>query len=336
MFLLHLIRALLLSRSALALENLALRQQLAVLKLSIPRPRVQLRDRVFFVLLRRLWTGWKGGLILVRPETVVRWHRQGWRLFWRLRSGGGRGRRNLSVEVRDLIRRLSRENRLWGAPRIQAELARLGFHVAKSTIEKYMARRTDPPSGKWRAFMKNHAGEILACDFFIVPTATFKTLIGFVVIELGRRRIVACDVTAHPTASWTAIIVQRAMLAVGRRAKYLVRDRDGIYGAEFKRVVKSLGLRQMVTAYHSPLQNAYAERVIGTLRRECLDHVIVMGERHARAILDEYVAYYNAERTHQALDGNSPFPRDHEPNAKGKVIAFPHLGGLHHSYRRVA
>jgi len=145
-----------------------------------------------------------------------------------------------------------------------------------------MARRTGPPSGKWRAFLRNHAGELLACDFFLVPTASFKTLIGLVVIELERRRIVACDVTEHPTAGWAASVVKRAMLAVGRRAKYLVRDRDAIYGAEFKAGIKCLGLRQIVSAYHAPLQNAYAERVIGTLRRECLDHVIVMGESHAR------------------------------------------------------
>ncbi len=199
-----------------------------------------------------------------------------------------------------------------------------------------MCRHKGPPSGKWRAFMKNHAGEILACDFFIIPTATFKTLIGFVVIELGRRRIVACDVTEHPTAGWTAAVVQRAMLAVGRRAKVLVRDRDRIYGAEFKRVIKGLRLKQMVSAYHSPLQNAYAERVIGTLRRDCLAHVIVMGERHAREILGEYVGYYNAERTHQALGGESPVPRDESPVENGRVISYQHLGGLHHSYRRVA
>lgn len=199
-----------------------------------------------------------------------------------------------------------------------------------------MARHRGPPSGKWRAFMKNHAGEILACEFFIIATATFKSLIGLVVIELGRRRIVACDVTDPPTAGWTAALVQRAKLAVRGRAQFLVRDREGIHGAEFKRVVKGLGLKQMVSAYHSPLQNAYAERVIGTLRRDCLDHVIVMGERHAREILEEYVGDYNAERTHQALGGDSPVPRDQLPVENGRVVSVEHLGGLHHSYRRVA
>ena len=241
-----------------------------------------------------------------------------------------------ALESRELIRCLSRENRLWGAPRIQAELERLGVHAAKSTVERYMIRHRGTPSGEWRAFLHNHAGEILACDFFTVPTATFKTLIGFVVIELGRRRIVACDVTEHPTATWAASAVQRAMLAVGRRAKFLIRDRDAIYGAEFKAVVKSLGLRQMVSAYRAPLQNAHAERVIGTLRRECLDHVIVPGERHARTVLGEFVRYYNAERSHQALGADSPEPRVDWRVAKGRVLSFAHLGGLHHSYRRSA
>ena len=330
------IRALLLPRAALAAENLAMRQQLNVLRRSVPRPRVQLRDRFLWVLLRRFWSGWRGSLIIVQPSTVVRWHRAGWRLLWRWRSRGKPGRPIVGFEVRELIRRLSRENRLWGAPRIQAELARLGFKVAKSTVERYMARRTGPPSGKWRAFLRNHAGELLACDFFLVSTASFKTLIGFVVIELERRRIVACDVTEHPTAGWAASVVQRAMLAVGRRAKYLVRDRDAIYGGEFKAATRGLGLRQLVCAYKSPLQNAYAERVIGTLRRECLDHVIVMGEEHARRILDEFVQYYNAERAHQALNGDSPVPRAIEAGNGREIVALPHLGGLHHSYRRAA
>ncbi len=331
-----LIRALLMPRAALAAENLALRQQLNVLRRSVPRPRVRLRDRLLWVFLRRFWSEWRGSLIIVQPSTVVRWHRESWRLLWRWRSRCKPGRPLVGLEVRELIRRLSQENRLWGAPRIQAELARLGFKIAKSTVERYMSRRTGPPSGKWRAFLRNHAGEVLACDFFLVPTASFKTLIGFVVIELERRRIVACDVTEHPTAGWAASVVQRAMLEVGRRAKYLVRDRDAIYGAEFKAAMRRLGLRQMVCAYKTPLQNAFAERVIGTLRRECLDHVIVMGESHARGILEEYVEYYNGERTHQALDGDSPVPHEERSVEQGRVISFEHLGGLHHSYRRAA
>lgn len=235
--LIALLRALLFTRKHLALENIVLRQQLAVLERSILR-------------------------------ALVRWCE-------RTACGARRGFKPSSSDS------------------VSAQRS--------PPPEGYMTRRRGPPSGKWPAFLKNHAGEILACDFFSVPTASFKTLIGFVVIELGRRLVVACDVTEHPTASWAAGIISRAMLAVGRRAKHLVRDRDAICAEPFKVVMKSLGLRQMVSAYHAPLQNAPAERVIGTLRCECVDHVIVMGGRHARAILDEYVEYYNADRTHQAL-----------------------------------
>ena len=198
-----------------------------------------------------------------------------------------------------------------------------------------MVRHRGPPSGSWRAFLRNHADEILACDFFIVPTVSFKTLIGFVVMELGRRRIVACDVTASPAAGWAATVVRRAVLAAGGRAHYLLRDRDAIYGEEFRAAVRSLGLRQVVTAYHSPLQNAHVERVIGTIRRECLDHVIVFGEEHAREVLGEYVAYYNEERTHQALGAESPIVSE-APVGKGPIASIPYLGGLHHGYRRAA
>jgi hypothetical protein len=240
MLLLILLRAILLSRTSLALENLALRQQVAVLKRSAPRPRVRLRDRIYWVLLRRFWSGWRDSILIVRPSTVVRWHRHGWQLLWRWRSRGKPGRPTITIELRELIRRLSRENRFWGAPRIQAELERLGHHVAKSTVERYMVRRSGPPSGTWRAFLRNHSGEVLACDFFLVPTATFKSLIGFVVMELGRRRIVACDVTTNPTASWAASVVLRAVLAAGGRACYGLRDRDSIYGEEFRSAMRTI------------------------------------------------------------------------------------------------
>lgn len=331
-----LLRALLISRTALVLENLALRQQIVVLERSAPRVRLRARDRIFWVLLRHLWTGWRDCLAFVQPSTVVAWHRQGWRLLWRMRSRGRPGRPPISRELRELIRRLARENRLWGAPRIQAELERLGFHVAKSTVEKYMVRRTGPSSGTWRAFLRNHAGEILACDFFTVPTASFRSLTGFVVMELARRRILACDVKAHPTAEWAAGVVNRATSVGGGAARFVLRDRDAIYGRVFRSAMRRLGLRQLVTAYRSPLQNAHAERLIGTIRRECLDHMIVMSEDHGRKLLGEFVHYYNEERTHQALGPEPPVPGDVGPVIGTKVISSPHLGGLHHSYRRAA
>ena len=199
-----------------------------------------------------------------------------------------------------------------------------------------MVRRRGPPSGTWRAFLRNHAGEILACDFFLVPTASFKALIGFAVMELDRRRIVACDVTSNPTASWAANVVRRAVLSAGGRARYLLRDRDSIYGEAFKSVVRSLGLRQLVTAYHAPRQNAHVERVIGTIRRECLDHLIVMGEDHARRILEEFVHYYNEDRTHQALGPASPIQAENAQAGTKHLVSVPYLGGLHHGYRRAA
>ncbi len=281
--------------------------------------------------LRRVWGGWRNALGFVQPATVVAWHKQGWRLFWRLKSRGRPGRPAVSLEVRELIQRLSRENRLWGAPRIQRELEHLGHNVAKSTVDKYMVRYSGPPSPTWRAFLRNEGAAILACDFFQVPTATFKTLTGFVVMELGRRRILVCDVTMHPTAAWAATCLERATQA---GHQFLLRDRDSIYGDGFRAMMRRLGLRQLVSAYETPLQNIYVERLIGTLRRECLDHVIVMGEEHARQILAEFATYYNEARCHTALDGDVPAHREVEMT--GSLTVKPFLGGLHHGYARAA
>jgi transposase InsO family protein len=240
----------------------------------------------------------------------------------------------VALEVRELIRRLSRENRLWGAPRIRDELRLLGHDVAKSTVEKYRTRRRGPPSPTWHTFLRAHGSEILACDFFAIPTATFRTLIGFVVMELGRRRILACRVTTCASAAWAAQLVRHACSP--EQFRFLMRDRDGVYGDEFNAAMRSLGLHQMVTAPRAPLMNAHAERVIGTLRRECLDHVIVLGHDHAQRLLDEFVEYYNDERPHQALDGERPAHRHRLVGTTGPVVAQPRLGGLHHSYRRAA
>ena len=310
---------------------MALRQQVAVLKRSVSRPRLRRTDRLFRVFLRRVWGGWRNSLGLVQPATVVAWHRQGWRLFWKLKSRGKPGRPAVLQEVRNLIRRLSRENRLWGAPRIQRELEHLGHNVAKSTVDKYMVRYTGPPSPTWRAFLRNEGAAILACDFFQVPTATLKTLTGFDVMELGRRRILVCDVTKHPTAAWAASCLARAIQA---GHQFLLRDRDSIYGDELRATIRRLGLRQLVTAYKTPLQNVFVERLIGTLRRECLDHVIVMGAEYARQILAEFSTYYNEARCHTALDGDVPAHREVEMS--GSVSATAYLAGLHHGYARAA
>lgn len=336
MVILNLIRSLFESRSALLAENLALRQQLAVLRRTAPRPKVLTRDRVFWVLLRRIWGGWRGCLHIVQPETVIRWHRLGWRLVWRAKSKGKPGRPPIPLEVRDLIQRMSRENRFWGAPRIKDELATLGYEVAKSTVEKYMDRAPSPPSPTWRAFLRNQATEILAADFFTIPTATFKSITGFVVVELGRRRILAIGATASPSASWATTMLRRAVLRAGRSVRYLLRDRDSIYGEVFNQAAQSLGLSRVVTAYKAPRMNAHCERLIGSIRRELLDHVIVMGEGHATLLLEEYGTYYNETRCHQGLDGDSPEGREPPSSGQEHVVATSHLGGLHHSYRRAA
>ena len=256
--------------------------------------------------------------------------------MWTLRSRKKGGRPPVPLEVRDLIRRLSKENRLSGSPRIQMELARLGFHVAKSTVEKYMVRRAGPPSPEWAEFIRLQANGIVACDFFQIPTATFRCLTGFVVMELGRRRILSVDVTWNPTAAWAASRLRAAVAAAPRTAEFLIRDRDSIYGLHFRETAKALGLQEMLTAYRAPKMNAHCERLIGTLRRDLLDHVIVMGESHARGLLTEYGNYYNAERCHQSLDGHPPSPGLRLVSGQGEVVGRPVLFGLHHTYRRAA
>ena len=323
-------------RAALALENLALRQQLAVLHRSAPRPKLRWRDRLFWVWLSRLWSGWREVLVLVQPETVVRWHRLGFRWFWRWKSRGRPGRPTMNREVRQLIRRMSRENPLWGAPRIRAELHLLGHDVAASTVAKYMTRRTDkPPSQTWRTFLRNHVGSLASIDFFVVPTVTFRLLYAFVVLRHDRRRVVHFNITEHPTAVWVAQQLREAF-PFDEAPRYLIRDRDSIYGTEVRRCLKSMGIEEVVIAPRSPWQNPFVERLIGTLRRELLDHVIVLNERHLRCLLRSYFDYYHQARCHRALDQNAPVPRVVEPPTAGAVQSVSMVGGLHHRYRRVA
>ena len=329
-----LFRALFRDRSQLALENLALRQQLAVLRHKTPRPRLRRAAREFWVSLARAWDQWRSALILVSPETVLRWHRQGFRYFWRWKS---RGRPCVSPDLIRLIRRVSRENPLWGAPRICSELTLLGYDLAEATVAKYMTRRgRRPPSQTWRTFLRNHLRTTAGCDFFVVPTATFRLLFCFVILSHDRRRIVHFNVTAHPTAAWTAQQIREAFPGDGTEPRYLLRDRDGAYGDEVRRVIRAIGIREILTAPQSPWQNPYAERLIGSIRRECLDQLIVLGENHLLWILKEYVRYYNQSRPHLSLERNAPMPRSVEPSALGAVVAVPQVGGLHHRYTRAA
>ncbi len=331
-----LIRALFLDHSRLALENMALRRQLAVYYRSIARPVIRKQDRIFRALLSRMWTGWRNTLILVKPQTVIRWHRLGFRLYWRWKcSGAGPGRPHIGMQVIFLIRRMSRENVTWGAPRIQAELHLLGFDVSESTVAKYMATRgRRPPSQTWRTFLHNHINQIAACDFFVVPTATFHLLWCFVILSHDRRRIVHFNVTSGPLAQWTAQQVIEAYPGDGPVPRYLLRDRDQIYGTRFHSRMKGMGIDEVITTYRSPWQNPYAERVIGTIRRECTDHLIVLGENHLRRLLKEYVRCHDDSRPHSSLECDSPIPREADPPERGAVIAATVLGGLHHRYYR--
>lgn len=324
------------SRSRLAAENLALRHQLGVLGRTVKRPRLRKRDRIFWVWLSKVWPGWRSALVVVKPATVVAWHRKGFRLYWRWKSRK-HGRPKIDAEVRTLIRGMSNENPFWGAPRIQTELRMVGFDVAESTIAKYLVSKPSrPPSQTWRTFIANHLGCTAACDFFVVPTSTFRLLYAFVVLSHCRREIVHINVTAHPTAAWTAQQVIEAFPGDGTEPRFLIRDRDSIYGKTFADRVANMGIEQVITSYRSPWQNGYVERVIGSIRRECTDHVIALSESHLRRLLRSYIDYYNRSRCHTALDGDAPQHRQRQETTEGPVVAIPQVGGLHHRYVRAA
>ncbi len=324
------------SHRALALENLALRHQLEVLQRNTNRPRLTNRDRTLWVILSRLWPDWRKPLALVQPETVIRWHRRGFRLYWKWMSRPRwPGRRRVPEEVRDLIRKMSRANPLWGAPRIHGELRKLGIEVSQATVSKYMVRHRKPPSQSWRTFLKNHAKDIVSVDFFTVPTATFRVLYVFLVLSDERRQILHFNATELPTAAWTGHQIVEAF-PWDTAPKYLLRDRDGKYGEAFIRRVDSVGIQQVLTAARSPWQNPYVERLIGSIRRECLDHTIIFNENHLRRVLKEYLRYYHKSRTHLGLEKDCPFPRQVEQPDSGMIQSEPMVGGLHHRYYRQA
>jgi transposase InsO family protein len=329
------LRLLLLPRTRLLLENLALRQQLAVLRRSIPRPRLRTWDRLFWAWLSRCWAGWEDALVIVKPATVVGWHRTGFRRYWRWKSRGRPGRPRIASEVRRLIRRMSRGNPLWGAPRIRAELRLLGHDVAESTVAKYRPRRSRPPSPTRRSFLANHADCLASVDFFVVPTVTFRLLYAFVVLCHHRRCVAHFNVTAQPTAQWVARQIREAF-PFDEAPRYLIRDRDAAYGERFRECLERMGVEEVLIAPRSPWQRPYVERLIGSIRRECLDHVIVAGEAHLKRVLRSYFSYYHRSRCHRALGENAPHPRAVEPPGRGRVIAVPQVGGLHHRYTRVA
>ena len=257
-------------------------------------------------------------------------------MFWTWNSHRRWGGRSaIDPDVRELIRTMSRNNIGWGAPRIHGELKMLGIGLSESTVAKYMIRHRRPPSQTWRTFLDNHVSELVSVDFFTVPTATFRILYVFVVLRHERREIVHFNATYHPTAEWTAQQLVEAF-PFETAPRYVMRDRHSIYGKRFRARVNSLGIEEVISAPRSPWQNPYVERIIGSIRRECLNHVIIFNERHLRRVLKAYVSYYHEARTHLSLDKQSPVPRSIQPPDQGNVVAIPHVGGLHHEYRRAA
>jgi putative transposase len=326
------------SRLHLVLENLALRQQLTVLKRCRPRPTLGLFDKLFWVVARRVWSGWKQTLIIVTPETVVRWHRAGFHLYWKLISKvrTQAGRKQTPKEARELIFRMVVENPNWGAPRIHGELLMLGFDLSERTISRWMKRapRDPKPAKRWLAFLRNHREAVAAMDFFTVPTITFGLLYCFFIIDHDRRRILHFNVTRRPTCLWVVQQLREAF-PYQSAAKFLIFDRDAKYGIAVPAAIRSMRIRCVRTSVRSPWQNGIAERWIGSCRRDLLDHIIAVDERHLKRLLFEYVRYYHEDRTHLGLGKGTPKCRTRSKTS-GRILSHERLGGLHHRYDRAA
>jgi len=323
------------SRASLELELVALRHQMTVLRRQRPgQLRLFSTDRLLWMWLYRVWPQVLNAMVLVKPATVVQWHRKGFRLYWRWRSRR-LGRLKMSTDIRDLICRMSLANPLWGPPRIHGELPKLGIEVSQATVGRYMPWRPKVPSPTWRSFLHNHRHDIAAIDMFVVATATFRLLYALVVLGHGRRRIIHVAVTQNPTQGWLSRQMTEAF-PWDTAPRYLLRDRDASYGPAFRDRVRVMGIEEVVTAPRSPRQNAYVERLIGSIRRECLDHIIIFNEHHLRGVLSSYFQYHHGARTHLSLNKDCPQPRRIQPHSAGEIIAFPEVGGLHHRYERRA
>ena len=325
------------SRHHLLLENLALRQQVLVLARHRPRPRFTNTERFLWVMLRRFWPRWQSALILVRSDTVVQWHKAGFELYWTWLSRHRKraGRKCVNWELRELIFRMVAENRTWGAPRIHGELKMLGFDISERTVLRWMRRapREPEPAKRWAAFLSNHREVIAAMDFFTVPTLSFGILYCFFVIAHDRRRILHLNVTKHPTSAWVTQQMREAF-PFDSAPKYLIFDRGANFSQEVVDTIKSFGIQPKRTSFQSPWQNGVAERFIGSCRRDLLDHVIVLNERHLKRLMNEFIHYYHEDRTHLSLGKQTPFGRKvaEQVGASSKVISMPRLGGLHQRY----
>ena len=322
---------------AVAVENLALRLQLAAFKKKRKRPVLTQWDRLFWVGLSQVWSSWRDALVFVQPDTVVRWQRERFRRFWARLSRPNRDRRGrpgIAAEIRQLILQMATANPLWRAPRIHGELKMLGITISERTVSRILRTvRRPPPSQTWKTFLRNHLGQIVSVDFFTVPTIRLRVLFVFLVIEHRRREVLHFNVTDHPTSAWVAQQIVEAF-ADREAPRYLIRDRDGVYGNEVRRRLESLGIAEVLTAPQSPWQNAYVERLIGSIRRECLNHFIVLNARHLKRTLAAYFRYYHRSRPHLALDKQCPIER--QIMKHGVIVEIPELGGLHHRYERIA
>jgi transposase InsO family protein len=330
------------SRRELIAENALLRQQLLVVARQVKRPKLRGTDRFVLVALAALFTNWRNALLLVQPETLLRWHRDLFRHFWRRMSKPKSAPApRLAATVIALIRRMAIENRLWGAKRIRGELLKLGFDVAKSTVQRYISRfRSSPPSQRWLTFLRNQAAGIWCCDLFEVRDLWFRCPSVFVVMHLESRRIVHAVTTRAPTGEWLAQQL-RELTPFGEGPKFLLRDNDAKFGTVFDDVAKGAGIRVIRTPILAPKANCHVERLIGSLRRECLDHVLVLNDGHLRRMLDEYAGFYNQARPHQGIEQRRPDsfakPALSLPTATAdRVTSRPVLGGLHHDYRIAA
>jgi putative transposase len=327
------------SKPELVVENALLRQQLIVLRRSVTRPKVTHTDRMLLVLLASRVRAWRQALLIIKPDTLLRWHRQGFRLFWRQKSKVTTHKPRVPAETIALIAQMAAQNRFWGAERIRGELLKLGIRLSKRTIQKYL-RRTRPPrprGQKWSTFLHNHAPDIWACDFVTVTDLFFRPVSAFVLIELATRRVVHVNVTRHPTDAWVAQQLREAT-PFDQCHKYLIRDNDAKFGPMFARVAAGSGIEVLRIPYKAPRANAICERFLGSLRRECLDHVIILNERHLWRVLREYVAYFNGARPHQGIGQRQPdnvWALVPAPGA-GHITAEPVLGGVHDDYRRAA
>ncbi len=326
------------SKPQLIAENLLLRQQLIVLNRSVKRPRLTNRDRGLFVLLASRRYSWKEALLIVKPETVLRWHRQGSRLFWKRKSRARSLQPQIPAETIALIKEMATNNRLWGAERIRGELLKVGIKAAKRTIQRYMRQVRPPrPHGQtWATFLQNHAKDIWACDFLQVHDLLFRPLFAFFITELASRRVVHVGVTRSPTDAWVAQQLREAT-PYGDAPRYLIRDNDAKYGFHFDAVTTGTGIEVLRTPVQAPRANAICERLLGSVRYECLDHILILSESHLHRVLKEYRVYFNRARPHQGIVQQLPESElDRSGDDEGGVLAFPVLGGLHHDYRRVA